>query len=196
MLPLLSHIASTLKTDPELAAALCQTFAMAMDYINLSLVQTISTIPASMNQTNIYPAEVLVSPDGKFVYLSNRDGNPGPVLRDNIAVFSVDSSASDGVTAKLIDNAKCGHYPRSMTLSFFGFWLGLGGVLVFWRILAIDGDSDCQSPPQVVCTCDGRGPPAVAGAAICPPLWGLNPLCLCSAALRSQRPFFSQNRMI
>ena len=89
--------------------------------LKLSLVQTISTIPASMNQTNIYPAEVLVSPDGRFVYLSNRDANPGPVLRDTIAVFSVDSSASDGVTAKLIDNTKCGHYPRSMTLSDDGF---------------------------------------------------------------------------
>ena len=45
----------------------------------------------------------------------------GSCKGNNIAVFSVDSSAPDGVTAKLIDNAKCGHYPRSMTLSDDGF---------------------------------------------------------------------------
>jgi 6-phosphogluconolactonase len=78
----------------------------------LALHSTVSTIPTSMNQTNMYPAEVLVSPDGKFVYVSNRDANPGPELRDNIAVFSF-----DGTAVKLIANTKCGHYPRSMTLS-------------------------------------------------------------------------------
>jgi 6-phosphogluconolactonase (cycloisomerase 2 family) len=71
---------------------------------------TVSTIPATMNSTNMYPAEVLVSPDGKFVYVSNRDSTDEH--RDNIAVFSF-----DGTAAKLIGNTKCGHYPRSMTLS-------------------------------------------------------------------------------
>ncbi len=48
----------------------------------MKVTQTLSTIPAGTTEKN-YPAEVVVSPSGKFVYGSNRG-------HDSIAVFAVD----------------------------------------------------------------------------------------------------------
>ena len=51
LLPLLSHIASTLKTDPELAAALCQTFAMARERVeNKVFLKEITKVSGSVWQ--------------------------------------------------------------------------------------------------------------------------------------------------
>ncbi|MEV8372533.1 lactonase family protein [Kribbella sp. NPDC056861] len=64
-----------------------------------------TTVPAG-SPTN-YPGEVIVSPDGRFVYLSNRGHN-------SIAVFAVESG---GATLRRIGTPTCGgDWPRHVTL--------------------------------------------------------------------------------
>ncbi|WBQ02900.1 lactonase family protein [Kribbella sp. CA-293567] len=64
-----------------------------------------TTVPAG-SPTN-YPGEVIVSPDGRFVYLSNRGHN-------SVAVFAVESG---GATLRRIGTPDCGgNWPRHVTL--------------------------------------------------------------------------------
>jgi len=81
----------------------------------LTPIQTISTLLAEPRTRN-YPAEVVVSPDGRFVYLSNRGD-------DSIAVFAVLS----GGTLELLATPSCGGtWPRSIALDPSGRWLYVG----------------------------------------------------------------------
>jgi 6-phosphogluconolactonase len=52
----------------------------------LSAKQSVSTLPAGFTGTN-FPSEVMVSPDGKFVYAANR-------LHDTIAIFSIGAAGA------------------------------------------------------------------------------------------------------
>ena len=64
-----------------------------------------TTVPAGSPQN--YPGEVIVSADGKFVYLTNRGHN-------SIAIFAVES---DGAALRLIGTPSCGgDWPRHVTL--------------------------------------------------------------------------------
>ncbi len=78
----------------------------------LSLKQTLSTLPKGFAGTS-FTSEVVVSPDGRFVYAANR-------LHDSIARFSVGKDGSltyDGETWTR------GDYPRSFTLDPSGRFL-------------------------------------------------------------------------
>ena len=79
----------------------------------LKIVQSISTIPADFKGEN-YPAEVLVSPDGKSVYLTNRGHN-------SIAVFrTLDNPAK----LELVGfEPTHGHNPRGMAIDPTGRFL-------------------------------------------------------------------------
>lgn len=71
--------------------------------------------------SDMYPGEVLFSPSGEYLYVSNRDASTA--LRDNIAVFDVSSLPE----LKLIENVPSGgSYPRSIALSGDGqtLWVG------------------------------------------------------------------------
>jgi 6-phosphogluconolactonase len=68
----------------------------------LTQKQTVSSLPKGFVGTN-YPAEVLVSPDGKFLYASNR-------LHDTIARFSI---AADGTLTWQGEDWTRGNHPRS-----------------------------------------------------------------------------------
>jgi 6-phosphogluconolactonase len=73
----------------------------------LAVVQTVSTRPDGAEGDN-FPAEVLVSPDGRFVYGSNRGD-------DTIAVFS---TGADGLTVELIQTiGSGGTWPRHLAFS-------------------------------------------------------------------------------
>eukprot|EP01065_Artemidia_motanka_P029315 TRINITY_DN35456_c0_g1_i1.p1 TRINITY_DN35456_c0_g1~~TRINITY_DN35456_c0_g1_i1.p1 ORF type:complete len:416 (+),score=122.39 TRINITY_DN35456_c0_g1_i1:79-1248(+) len=76
----------------------------------LELEQTLSTLAAGWNSTDMYPAEVAVSNSGKFVYVSVRDASLAG--RDSIAVFEAGETVS-----KIAVVSSGGHYPRSMTLT-------------------------------------------------------------------------------
>ncbi len=73
-------------------------------------IQTLPTIPADFKENN-QPAAVRVSPDGKFLYGSNRGHN-------SIVVYSIDES-----TGKIayVENVDCGgDWPRDITIDLTG----------------------------------------------------------------------------
>lgn len=74
--------------------------------------QTISTLPAGYAGSN-FCSEILVSPDGRYVYAGNR-------LHDSIAIFSV---SSDGTLRYEAEEWTRGNYPRSFTFDPTGEFL-------------------------------------------------------------------------
>jgi 6-phosphogluconolactonase len=78
----------------------------------LTARQTISTLPTGFQGSN-FCSELLVSPDGKFVYAGNR-------LYDSIAIFSV---GEDGQLSYVGEQWTRGNYPRSFTLDPTGNFL-------------------------------------------------------------------------
>ncbi|GAA4432260.1 lactonase family protein [Pontibacter saemangeumensis] len=73
-------------------------------------VQTLPTVPADITENN-YPAAVRVSPDGKFLYGSNRGHN-------SIVVYSLDDSTGN---MTYVENVPCGgDWPRDMTIDLSG----------------------------------------------------------------------------
>ena len=68
----------------------------------LTKKQTVSSLPAGFAGSN-FPAEVLVSPDGKFLYASNR-------LHDTIARYSI---GADGTLAWQGEEWTRGNHPRA-----------------------------------------------------------------------------------
>ncbi len=76
-------------------------------------VLTIPTIPREYKGKN-YPADIHLSPDGRFLYVSNRG-------HESIAVFSVDSVNSE-ISFKGTQSV-LGSWPRNFVLSKDGNWL-------------------------------------------------------------------------
>jgi 6-phosphogluconolactonase (cycloisomerase 2 family) len=75
--------------------------------------RTLPTVLASPPTRN-HPAEVLVSPDGRFVYVANRGDN-------SVAVFTVDD---DGAALTLRATPTCGgDWPRHLAIDPSGHWL-------------------------------------------------------------------------
>lgn len=78
----------------------------------LTAKQTISSLPKGFTGTN-YTSEVMVSPDGKFVYAANR-------LHDSIAWFSIGAA---GTLAFSGEEWTRGDYPRSFNIDPTGNFL-------------------------------------------------------------------------
>lgn len=74
--------------------------------------QTISTLPPGFAGSN-FCSEILISPDGKFVYAGNR-------LYDTIAIFSI---GEDGTLSYVGEEWTRGNYPRSFTFDPSGAFL-------------------------------------------------------------------------
>ena len=72
---------------------------------SLTAQQTISTLPPRFAGTN-FTSEIMVSPDGRFLYAANR-------LHDTIAVFSIDES---GGLTRVGESSTFGDYPRSFSI--------------------------------------------------------------------------------
>jgi 6-phosphogluconolactonase len=116
---------------------------------DISLVQTIPTIPADYTMNNS-PADVHVHPNGRFVYSSNRGHN-------SIAIFRIDEGTG---TMTLVDIVSTqGATPRGFNVEPTGRYLfagnqGTGNIVTF----AVDGDSGKLTPtgaqaevPRPVC---------------------------------------------
>ncbi|MGB3329017.1 MAG: lactonase family protein [Thermomicrobiales bacterium] len=88
--------------------------AATWDGATRSLVpfQTVSTLPDGVTETN-YPSQILVSPDGRFVYGANR-------LHDTIVTYAVDAGSGE-LTA--IGWAPAGDYPRNIAFSPDATWV-------------------------------------------------------------------------
>ena len=78
----------------------------------LTSQQTLSTLPAAFRGTN-FTSEVLVSPDGKFLYAANR-------LHDTIAIFAI---AADGRLTLRGEVSTLGDYPASFNIEPSGNFL-------------------------------------------------------------------------
>jgi 6-phosphogluconolactonase (cycloisomerase 2 family) len=78
----------------------------------LAARQTISTLPPGFGGTN-FCSEILLSPDGRFVYAGNR-------LHDSIGIFSV---GRDGALTYVGDEWTRGDYPRSFNFDPSGQFL-------------------------------------------------------------------------
>lgn len=79
----------------------------------LTRLESLSTLPASF-QGETYCAEIAVSPDGRFVYVSNRG-------HDSIAVFRLDGTTGELQAAGHVSTR--GRTPRNFALSPDGAWL-------------------------------------------------------------------------
>lgn len=79
---------------------------------SLAAQQTISTLPAGFAGTS-FASEILVSPDGRFLYAANR-------LHDTIAVFSI---AVDGRLRHIGETATLGDYPGQFRIDPTGKFL-------------------------------------------------------------------------
>ena len=78
----------------------------------LTPIQTISTLPADVTDTN-YPSQILVSPDGRFVYGANR-------LHDSVVEYAVDAGSG---TLSVIGWAPVGAYPRNIAFDPDATWV-------------------------------------------------------------------------
>ena len=87
------------ETDSEVSV-------FAVDGVGLKEVQAISTLTAACGGANT-TAEIIISPDGRFLYVSNRG-------HDSIAVFAIDK-ASGRLTLKT-DTPSGGRIPRNLRL--------------------------------------------------------------------------------
>lgn len=76
----------------------------------LSLPRSRSALPHGADAEGMFPSELLLSKDGRFLYVSIRDAAGAS---DSIAVFSVDHADADVL---LLANAPVCWCPRSMTL--------------------------------------------------------------------------------
>ena len=76
----------------------------------LSFLGSHSTLPHDVDANGMFPSELLLSKDGRFLYVSIRDAVGAS---DSIAVFSVNRAASDVL---LLANAAVCSCPRSMVL--------------------------------------------------------------------------------
>ena len=74
---------------------------------DLQRFQTITAVPPDFSGTN-YPADIHLSPDGKFLYVSNRGA-------ESLAIFSVDSQI--GQLTFLTTQPVHGSWPRNFILS-------------------------------------------------------------------------------
>ena len=88
-------------------------FSYRPDSGSLAELQTVTTLPAGFEGKS-YPAEVVVSADGKFLYASNRG-------HDSIAVFAVDPA--DGRLAVRGHHSTLGRKPRNFAIDPTGAFL-------------------------------------------------------------------------
>jgi 6-phosphogluconolactonase len=72
----------------------------------LTELQSLSTLPTGFSGTN-YCADIHISPDGRFVYGSNRG-------HDSLAIFEIDAS---GMLTLRGHAATGGHWPRNFALA-------------------------------------------------------------------------------
>ncbi|MCX5661044.1 MAG: lactonase family protein [Planctomycetota bacterium] len=88
-------------------------YAYSSDTGSLTHVQTVPTLPPDWKGTN-YPSDIHVSPDGRFVYGSNRG-------HESIAVFAIDPAR--GTLTPIAHEQTRGKWPRVFGLSPRGDFL-------------------------------------------------------------------------
>ncbi len=110
--------------------------------------QTISTLPTDFRGTS-YCADVKVTPDGKFVYGTNRG-------HDSLAIFRTETDKSLSLVAIVPSH---GEQPQNLAITPDGKWLlcaNMGGNLAVFRInsdtgeLTLAGEPTLQTSPACI----------------------------------------------
>ena len=119
-------------------------FAYDNQHGELSALQDISTLPADFHGENT-TAEIVLSPDGKFVYGSNRGHH-------SIAVFSIDQQS--GKLTAVSHHPTLGEQPRNFAIDPTGTYLlaanqRTGNVVVF-RIDRATGQLEPTGQPMEI----------------------------------------------
>jgi 6-phosphogluconolactonase len=134
-------------------------YAWDADKGTLTEIQNIASIPEKTPKPGIAPAELALSADGRFLYVSNRDrASTDPKAgNDSVGVFSI--SAIDGKLTRVQD-VHVGKTPRYITLDPTGKWLvvaqqGAQSVMVFavnakTGMLSAMGDSVATAQPNCI----------------------------------------------
>ncbi|MGZ0168311.1 MAG: lactonase family protein [Planctomycetales bacterium] len=92
----------------------------------LTLKQTLSTLPPNF-EGNSAAADINITPDGRFVYVSNRDvtkRDNADDARDTLAGFSIDPQTGD---MKLIGYFPTARFPRAFCIDLTGKFLYAAG---------------------------------------------------------------------
>lgn len=82
----------------------------------LTRMETIYTIPPDFKGASA-GADMRVTPDGRFAYMSNRDASPNETKKDTLAGVSLDPETG---AMKLIGHFPAAHMPRSFCISLSG----------------------------------------------------------------------------
>lgn len=82
----------------------------------LSRMQTLSTLPPNYEGTSA-AADIRITPDGRFAYVSNRDSTPREKKKDTLAGVRIDA---DTGRMELIGYFPAAHMPRSFCLGLSG----------------------------------------------------------------------------
>jgi 6-phosphogluconolactonase len=92
----------------------------------LTLKQTLSTLPPDFDG-NSAAADINITPDGRFAYVSNRDvtkREDGQPSQDTLAGFSIDQKTGD---MKLIGYFPTARFPRAFCIDVSGKFLFAAG---------------------------------------------------------------------
>lgn len=104
------------------------TFSYNQEDGSLSEVATISAVPEGTDKEKLSCAEIVVHPNGKFVYTSQRDLNTrndgSPLGRNSLSVYRV---ARDGGIQRIQTISAGVRIPRNFNLDPSGKWLLAGG---------------------------------------------------------------------
>jgi 6-phosphogluconolactonase len=94
----------------------------------LSLLETLSSLPPGW-EGGSYAADIKVTPNGRFAYVSNRDGRKleaGNAYGDTVAAFEIDLKTGK---MKLVGHYPTEHVPRSICIDLTGNFLFAAGEL-------------------------------------------------------------------
>jgi 6-phosphogluconolactonase len=127
----------------------------------LTPLQTLSTLPPDANTNGFTTAEIAFHPNGKWLYVSNRDvSNRG---RDSLTVFTL---ASDGKLSRRQTFPVPVRIPRGFAIDPSGRWLIVGGQLddriAVLKIDAVTGELSAtgETAPAGAPVCVIFAPPA------------------------------------
>ena len=95
----------------------------------LDRVQTLSTLPPEFDGESA-AADIRITPDGRFAYVSNRDATQRPegeAMQDTLAAVSLDAGTGK---MKIIGHFPTAHFPRSFCIDLTGRYLYSAGQTV------------------------------------------------------------------
>ncbi|HAY78666.1 MAG TPA: hypothetical protein DCY79_02530 [Planctomycetaceae bacterium] len=105
----------------------------------LQLQQTLCTLPPGYEGGSA-AADIKLTPDGRYAYVSNRDTRKSPEHADTLAVITIDPATG---AMEIVGHQATAHFPRSICIDVHGHYLFAAGqrdaTLHSYRISAENG---------------------------------------------------------